>query len=299
MTGPALERLHTHVAEVGAGLRVRRALPTRARRRVGAWVFFDHIGPAEFAPGQGLNIGPHPHIGLQTFTWMIEGELLHRDSLGFEQRIRPGQVNLMTAGRGIAHAEESVAPERGGRVHATQLWIALPDHERQRAPGFRHHPELPHGEQGGFELTLLAGEAIGARSPVEVFSPLLGLDLKASGAASTQIEVSPDFEHAVLCLNGAVEVEGERIEPGMLLYLGTQRDSIALRTENAAQALLIGGEPMNEDILVWWNFVARTPEEIARAAQDWNAGRHFGEVAGTKLARIPSPDPTALHLHAG
>ncbi len=295
MSGPVLERIATRSAEVGRGLVVRRALPTRARRMVGAWCFLDHAGPHDHGPGEGLTVGPHPHIGLQTFTWMIEGEVLHRDSLGYEQLIRPGQVNLMTAGRGIAHAEES-ANDAAGRVHAAQLWIALPDSERHREPAFAHHPDLPRIETGGFVATVLAGNALGETAPPRVFTPLVGLDLASADAARTNIPVRADFEHAALCLEGAATVAGERIVPDELLYLGDGRDHLDVATEKHARLLLIGGEPFGKDVLLWWNFVGRTREDMEIATADWNAGRRFGDVRGTRLERLRAPDVAALHL---
>ncbi len=290
-----LERIEAHSAEIGTGFTVRRALPTRARRMVGAWCFLDHVGPADYAPGNGLNVGPHPHIGLQTFTWMIEGEILHRDSLGCEQIIRPGQVNLMTAGNGIVHSEESVNNEPG-RLHTTQLWIALPESERNRAPDFKHYPDLPMLERGGFSITLLAGSAFGMQSPAQVYTPLIGIDFKASGAAQTKIDLNPSFEHAVLCLRGAITVAGETIEPGTLLYLGLHRQSINISCSDAAQLLIVGGEPFPEKILMFWNFVARTPEEIIHATDQWNNRTHFVEVKNSPLNRLVAPDASGLRL---
>src|SRR6266853_3195845 len=168
-----LERIETRAAEIGGGLVIRRALPSRRRRMVGAWCFFDHAGPMEFGRGGGMGVGPHPHIGLQTFTWMIEGAVMHRDSLGNEQLITPGQVNLMTAGRGISHAEDSDSAG-GGRLHAVQLWIALPDTERHRAPAFRNYPHLPLLELGGFSVRWLAGGALVRPRPPGSFPPFGG-----------------------------------------------------------------------------------------------------------------------------
>ncbi len=287
---PVLERIPSRDRAIAEGFTVHRAVPSRTRRKVGAWCFLDHAGPIRHAAGAGPAVGPHPHIGLQTFTWVLEGEVLHRDSLGSEQLIRPGQVNLMTAGRGIAHAEEPPRADAGA-LHLAQLWIALPESERERAPSFHHYPVLPVLQRDGFRVTVLAGQALGERSPAEVFTPLVGLDLACEAAADTELPLEPSFEHAVLCLHGAVEVEGERIQPDTLLYLGQRRDRLRLRSDGPARALLIGGEPLQEDLLMWWNFVARTPEEIQRATDDWNAGRHFPEVPGTALARIPAPPP--------
>lgn len=295
-TGPALELLPARATDLGGGMQVRRALPTRARRLVGAWCFLDHVGPADYPAGAGLRVGPHPHIGLQTFTWMIEGELLHRDSLGYEQWIRPGQVNLMTAGAGIAHAEES--PQGAGRVHAAQLWIALPAAQRAIAPAFAHHPQLPQSGRDAWRMTLLVGELQGERSPVQVHSPLLGVDLRAVGNGGLVLPLRGDFEHALLCLEGTAEVEGVAIAPGALLWLGTQREALTLHAAAGTRLLLVGGAPFGEEVLMWWNFVARTPDEIELATADWNAGRHFGAVPGTTLARLAAPDPSRLHLRA-
>jgi len=287
------ERLEARRAIIGDGFEIRRAIPHRHRRMVGAWCFLDHAGPVDYAPGQGLNIGPHPHIGLQTFTWMIEGEVTHRDSLGYEQLIQPGQVNLMTAGRGISHSEESPA-DRAGRFHSTQLWIALPDAERHREPDFHHYPELPIIDRGGFRITVLAGDCAGERSPACIYTPLVGLDLATSGSAHARLPVDPAFEHAALTLEGAPALNGERLEPGTLLYLAAGRDSLELDSPAPSRMLLIGGEPFSEEILVWWNFVARTPQEMEIATRDWIEGRRFGKVIGARGAPLIAPDPTNI-----
>jgi hypothetical protein len=289
-----IERLEARSAEIGGGLTIRRALPNRHRRTVGAWCFLDHAGPMQFTADGGMHVGPHPHIGLQTFTWMIEGEVVHRDSLGNEQVITPGQVNLMTAGAGIAHAEDS-APGRAGTLHAAQLWIALPEGERRRPPAFRNYPHLPLVRSGGFEVRVLAGRAFGEVSPAEVYSPLVGLDLSASGAAALSVPLTPSFEHAALVLSGAASVAGEALSPGTLLYFRPGREQLALRTEAAARILIVGGTPFGEEILVWWNFVARSREEIAAATRDWNAGR-FGAVRGSPSPALAAPDVAGLNL---
>jgi quercetin 2,3-dioxygenase len=291
---PPPERLEARSAEIGDGLTIRRALPNRHRRTVGAWCFLDHAGPMEFAAGGGMHVGPHPHIGLQTFTWMIEGEVVHRDSLGNEQVITPGQVNLMTAGAGIAHAEDS-APGPAGRLHAAQLWIALPEGQRHRPPAFRNYPQLPRLESGGFSVRVLAGSAFGQTSPAEVHSPLVGLDASAPGAAALTVPLTEAFEHAALTLSGTAIVAGEALAPGTLLYFGPGREQLTLRTESAARILLIGGAPFGEEVLVWWNFVARTREEIAQATHDWNAGR-FGAVHGSPAPALIAPDIAGLNL---
>ena len=294
---PVVETLPARVTELGEGLVIRRALPNRQRRMVGAWCFLDHAGPMEYGPGAGMRVGPHPHIGLQTFTWMIEGEILHRDSLGYEQLIRPGQVNLMTAGQGIVHAEDSVNDE-GGRLHAAQLWIALPDAERHRAPAFEHHPRLPVIERDALAITVLAGSALGETSPAKVYSPLVGMDLHARGPVDTAVPLDPAFEYAALSLRGEATLAGAALGPGALLYLGSGRDALPLACGPSTQILLLGGEPFAEEILMWWNFVARSPEEIEAATHQWNSGSGFGNVRGSPSPQMPAPDLTGLRARA-
>ena len=293
-TGMQNERLEARRALIGDGFEIRRAVPNRNRRMVGAWCFLDHAGPVDYLPDQGLTIGPHPHIGLQTFTWMIEGEVLHRDSLGCEQLIHPGQVNLMTAGRGISHSEESPRG-RAGRFHSAQLWIALPDAERQREPDFHHYPDLPLIDRGGFRVTVLAGNCDGQRSPAKVYTPLIGLDVVTRGPAKMTLPLDPAFEHAALTLEGTPALNGELLEPGILLYLGTGRASLDLASATASRMLLIGGTPFGEEILLWWNFVARTPAEMEAATRDWIEGRRFGQVHGARGKPLIAPDLKGLN----
>jgi len=294
---PALERIATRTAEVGGGLTIRRALPNPQRRLVGAWCFLDHAGPMQFGAGGGLGVGPHPHIGLQTFTWMIEGAAVHRDSLGNEQLITPGQVNLMTAGGGIAHAEDSESAG-GGRLHAVQLWIALPQAQRHCAPAFRNYPQLPLIEQGGFSVRVLAGSALGSTSPAEVYSPLVALDLAATAGARLSLPLNREFEHAVLALAGALSVGGEPLNPGTLLYLGRAREHLDISCSAAARLMLVGGVPFGEEVLLWWNFVARHAQEIEQATRDWNEGQRFGAVRGSPSAALIAPDVSGLRLRA-
>ncbi|AXQ31675.1 pirin family protein [Solimonas sp. K1W22B-7] len=272
-------------------MRIARALPTRQRRLVGAWCFLDHFGPADVSSGRGMRVGPHPHIGLQTVTWLLEGEILHRDSLGSLCPIRPGQLNLMTSGRGISHSEESPVPRPAG-MHGAQFWIALPESRRHGNPAFAHHPQLPQARHEGFAVTVLAGTALGERSPAEIHTPLVGMELRSSDAAQTQFPLDPGFEYAALVLQGSVTVEEETMLPGTLLYLGQGRDRLRLRCDAAAVMLLIGGEPMHEAPMLWWNFVGRTKEELTQACRDWNAeAEYFGKVVGYDGARLVAPLP--------
>jgi redox-sensitive bicupin YhaK (pirin superfamily) len=283
---PEVELLPSREAAVG-GLAVRRALPRRARRTVGAWCFADHFGPA--SPPASMLIGPHPHVGLHTVTWLVEGELVHRDSLGSEQPIRPGQLNLMTAGHGVAHAEEEPADVGGGgRMHGIQLWVAQPEATRHGPAAFEHHAALPQVALGDTVVTVLVGEVAGARSPARADTPLVGADLALAGGPAT-VPLDPAFEHALVVLDGAVAVGDEVVGPGVLAYLGEGRDGIAVATDGAARAVLLGGEPFPEPILMSWNFVARQRSEVDRAATEWNAGdSRFGTVASA-LPRIPAP----------
>jgi redox-sensitive bicupin YhaK (pirin superfamily) len=290
--GP-FERIPAHVGVIGPDLSVRRALPARARRTIGAWCFLDHAGPVK-PGGTPLRVGPHPHIGLQTFTWMIEGEMLHRDSLGYRQAIRPGQVNLMTAGRGIAHSEESTDTSKG--MHLAQLWIALPKGEDAREPAFAHFPELPIVERDGFRMTILVGAMLGERAPVPAFTPLLGVDIASSGPAAIDLSLDPSFEHGLVVLEGECTVDGEALPADTLLYAAPGRSSIRLASAGPSRALLIGGVPFGEPIILWWNFVARTQDEIVQATRDWNERRRFGEVEGFDGPRLTAPDVSTLKL---
>lgn len=291
MSPSTMQRLETRDSVLGEGMRIRRALPSRLKRTVGAWCFLDHFGPLDVRQGRGLRVGPHPHIGLQTFTWPIAGEILHRDSLGYEQVIRPGQVNLMTAGRGIAHSEESPV-ERSPQLHGAQLWIALPKALRDMPPAFEHYPEIPVVAHEDYQVSVLVGEALGRRSPVRVHSPLLGLELLNAAPAQTRLALDPAFEHALLVLEGEVELEGQRFAPGALMVLPAGASSLALRSAAPSRSLLLGGEPLPEEPLIWWNFVGHSKDEISRATHDWNHGAAgFGEVRGYDGARLVAPPP--------
>jgi redox-sensitive bicupin YhaK (pirin superfamily) len=298
MTNSALttERLPTRDTLLGAGLPIRRALPNKARRMIGAWCFLDHAGPTTLHSHTEFRVGPHPHIGLQTFSWMIAGEILHRDSLGYEQVLRPGQVNLMTAGKGISHSEEALPLTEPMQLHLAQLWIALPDSKRHIDPAFKHYAELPVFDLGGFNATLLTGEFAGRVSPVHVHTPLLGIDLACADQADASLTLNPDFEYGALVLEGQVAVEGEALTSGTLLYLGKGRSELRVQASSQARVLLLGGEPLNEPVLLWWNFVARNEAEITQATNEWNNTDRFGEVKGYVGERLAAPSVEGLHL---
>lgn len=286
-----VQHVSPRTADVG-GIPVNRVLPSRQRRLVGAWCFLDHAGPSVFkGESRGLRVGPHPHIGLQTFTWMIEGEVLHRDSLGNHQVIRPGQVNLMTAGRGISHTEESVPGET--HLHAVQLWIALPEADRRTDPRFDHYPRLPRWQDGGIDFTLLTGEFAGHRAPTLAFSPLVGLDLSSRQGSTFKLSLRQDFEYAVLPLEGELDIEGDAFVVNELAYLGRGREAVTLRLPAGGRAILVGGEPLDEEIFIWWNLVGHSKAEIAEAQRDWETGsERFGRIPdydGERLMPPPLP----------
>jgi hypothetical protein len=285
-------------ARVG-GMTVRRLLPLRQRRSVGAWCFADHYGPMSVDGVAGMRVPPHPHIGLQTVTWLISGNVLHRDSLGSEQMIRPGQLNLMTAGRGIAHSEESPA-EHDPELHGVQLWVALPDARRQVEPAFEHHAQLPVIGAGGLEVTVFLGSLPGAASSATVFSEIVGAQLVARGdaagrGATGRIPLGPAHEHVLFVSAGSAEVEGTALRTGQLLYLGTGREQLAVTAAAGSTIFLLGGVPLGEQLLMWWNFVARSPEEITAAADQWAGGR-FGMVNGYQGEPLAAPPLDAARL---
>lgn len=287
-TAPRLEITESREATVGATT-VRRALPRRGRRTVGAWCFADHMGPADVEPGRGIDIGPHPHASLQTVTWLLDGEILHRDSLGSEQVIRPGQLNLMTAGHGVAHAEEATGHYRGV-LEGVQLWVAQPDATRAGEAAFEHHGSLPRLDLGRAVATVLVGEVGDAVSPARHDTPLAGVDLDLHGGVAV-VPLRPEWEYALVVLRGAAGVDGTAVPPGRLAYLGLGRDELAVDAPEPSRALLLGGEPFAEPIVMWWNFVGRTRDDLDAAYRSWRAGDdRFGRVASS-LARIPAPPP--------
>ena len=285
-----LEILESRATTAGS-VPVRRALPQRARRTVGAWCFFDHGGPFEAPAGVG-GIGPHPHIGLQTVTWMIAGELLHRDSLGTEQLIRTGQLNLMTAGAGIVHAEENTS---AGRVELAQLWIAQPAATRDGPGEFEHHAELPEVDLGGGTATVLVGSLYDAVSPARRDTDHVGVQLLVR--SQLVVPADPGYEYAVVPMDASVEVEGHPVEPGRLVYLGPGRDEIPVRVVEPARVVLLGGVPFEEPIMMWWNYVARTRQEITVAHADWTQRRDRFKIPASQLAPIDVAPPLWAPRH--
>lgn len=276
-------------AQVG-GMDIVRVLPTRGRRTIGAWCFVDLMSPDSAAEPDPMEVGPHPHIGLSTVTWLLTGEAVHTDSLGTEQLIQPGQLNLMTAGRGIAHAEQAFAR---GPFRGVQLWVAQPAGTREGEPAFEHHGELPQADVDGGHATVMVGELGGAASPARSDTPMLGADLIVEAGGHT-LELDRGFEHALVPLDGAVVVDGVGAELGELLVVPEGRDELRVELPDAGRFLLLGGEPFGERIQMWWNFVARDRDELEAAWRSWrDRDDRFGDVPSA-LDRIDAPRPMWL-----
>jgi quercetin 2,3-dioxygenase len=285
---PTLQALPGRLTDL-AGLPIRRLLPRSQRRLVGPWCFLDAYGPIDFSSGKPMDVAPHPHIGLQTVSWLLDGEVVHHDSLGLQGTAGPGILNLMTAGRGIAHAEET-PPRSIGRLRGVQLWVALPEASRETAPAFESHRALPLVELDGGSATVIVGSLAGTRSPATAFSPIVGADLRGDAGARLLLPLDPDFEHALVPLAGDCRLDEQGLLVDTLYYLGCGRRDVVLACgPEPLRALLIGGAPFGETVLMWWNFVARTTEEIVAAREDWQAGRRFGEVHAYDGPRVPAP----------
>jgi len=308
-SGPCLQLWPAREVPLGGvrAMNVSRTLPQRGLPTVGAWCFLDSFGPDRVA----MSVLPHPHTGLQTVTWPLAGTIRHRDSVGSDVLVRPGELNIMTAGRGVSHSEFAVLPAVGADSpehelplqRGLQLWIALPDAHRHRAPAFEQHRELPVVRGDGFTATVIVGTLAGTTSPASVYSPIVGADISCAGRLSLPLD--PDFEHAVLVLDGSLALDGQDVPPGPLGYLGTGRSSLDLDAAPGTRFMLLGGEPFEEELLMWWNFVGRSHEEVEQSRLDWEAQaglsdedasrarfglvRGHGPDAGPESGRIPAP----------
>ncbi|WP_152364518.1 pirin family protein [Microlunatus speluncae] len=289
--GPEALLLPARTVWLGKTTQVARALPDRTVRMIGAWCFLDHYGPEDVSDSPGMRVWAHPHTGLQTVTWLLAGEIDHADSLGSRVRVRPGELHLMTAGRGIVHSELSPAakppisfsgsPRRssgersGGELrravflHGLQLWLALPDSARFTEPRFVSHPELPVITGNGVTGIVLLGEIDGVASPADTYTPLLAVDLDLEPGAEITLPLTPEFEYGAFTVSGTADVAGTRVEHDQLLYLGTGRRELGLRSREGGRILLLGGEPFAEEIVMWWNFVGRDHDEVAGYRQAW------------------------------
>jgi redox-sensitive bicupin YhaK (pirin superfamily) len=271
------------------GFEVRRVLPSGRRQMVGPFIFFDHIGPAKFEPGKGIDVRPHPHIGLATVTYLFDGELRHRDSLGYVQAIQPGAVNWMTAGRGIVHSERT-GPEaraRGARLHGIQSWVALPCEHEETDPVFLHHPAdtLPNITGDGLKMRLIAGTAFGERSPVETLSPMFYADADVDAQAS--VTLPDEYEdRAAFIVSGAVSVTGQRYEAGRMLAFKA-RCEVRVTASEPAKLMLLGGAPLDGERHIWWNFVSSSLAKMEQAKADWKSGRFAGVPGETEFIPLP------------
>jgi redox-sensitive bicupin YhaK (pirin superfamily) len=285
----AFSLLKPHTRDLG-DFTVRRVLPGFPHRTVGPFIFFDHMGPVALPPGKGADVRPHPHIGLATVTYLFEGEIVHRDSLGSVQAIAPGDVNWMTAGRGIVHSERTAAEQRrkGPRLHGIQTWVALPRANELVEPGFHHHPQatLPRLSAGGAELRIVAGTAFGERSPVAVFSPTLYVAAELEAGAVLELDAEHE-ERGVYAVEGEISVAGAPLPPQHLAVLET-RETVEVRATTRARAMLLGGAKLDGERFIWWNFVASSRERIEEAKRRWREQR-FPRIPG-ETEFIPLPD---------
>ncbi|MBY6410110.1 pirin family protein [Rhodococcus sp. BP-252] len=275
---------------------VRRTLPQRERSLIGAWCFADHYGPDDVSTTGGMDVPPHPHTGLQTVSWLFTGEIEHRDTMGNHAMVRPGELNLMTAGHGIAHTE--VSTSNTTILHGVQLWVALPADAADTPRDFAHYVP-PAVERSGVAVRVFLGECAGDRSPVHTFTPLLGAELTFAPGAEIELDVDPTFEHGVLVDDGTVQVVESAAEPLVrteMGYIGVGATRLHLRNvgaDVAARVVLLGGTPLNEDIIMWWNFVGRTHSEIERYREQWQAhSDRFGQVQGYEGDTQHLPAPT-------
>jgi len=290
-----IEIVRPAVVVLGAdeGIQVRRTLPTRKRSLIGAWCFLDHYGPLALSKDQGMSVGPHPHAGLQTASWLFAGEVEHRDSAGNHVIVRPGELNLMTAGRGISHSEKSLLSSEV--LHGVQLWIALPQASRFIEPAFEHFiPEMV--DIPGGRIRVFLGSLLGTSSPVMTHTQLVGAELELEAGVELVIPVNPAFEYGLLIDHGAVEVNGEVVAPQNLCFIAREQSTIHLRTTAAARVLVLGGEPLNEEILMWWNFIGRTNEEIIEFRNQWQreildsaADAPIQQIFGLPIGEVQSP----------
>ncbi|MGW3182020.1 pirin family protein [Kitasatospora sp. NPDC001119] len=297
---PRVEVLPARDVPLGGprAMTVRRTLPQRSRSTIGAWCFVDHYGPDDVTSTGGMDVAPHPHTGLQTVSWLFTGEIEHRDSLGVHAYVRPGEVNLMTSGRGIAHSEVSTPATTV--LHGVQLWVALPEEHRHTGRDFHHHVPAPVALDGG-EARVFLGTLAGDTSPVPTFTPLLGAELTLHPGATVTLDVDPAFEHGLLVDSGHVRLLDTPLRPAELGYAAPGRDTLTLTNtgDTDARLVLLGGTPFEEQIVMWWNFIGRSHEDITRAREEWMSSANpdrFGAVEGYPGDRLPAPELPGIPL---
>lgn len=276
------------------GIDIQRTLPHRRIRSIGAWCFVDHYGPTDHA--DAMSVAAHPHTGLQTVSWLFSGEVEHRDSLGNIQPVVPGELNLMTAGHGIAHSELSL--NNRSRLHGIQLWTVLPDQHRDINPFFEHHGDLPAFSWNGIEIRLFIGELLGEKSPATIFSPLVGAEIDLPINSVTEIPADISHEYGVLVVSGSAAVNSNSVSAGQLHYVPAGRTLLSLASEYGAKIVLLGGQPIHEKIVMWWNFIARSHDEIVSMRDDWERqSQRFPSFADRIGGRIPAPPMPNLRLN--
>ena len=283
------------------GVEVRRTLPHAKLKMIGAWCFIDHFGPTRQT--DGMVVAAHPHTGLQTATWLIEGHIEHRDSIGSVQLVKPGQLNLMTSGHGISHSEISLADTQ--LLHAVQLWIALPKGSIDVAPEFEHQSDLPKVNLAqGANATVLAGEFLGHRAPTKIFTPLLGVEIRVKAGVAIEIPLNPNFEHGFLAVEGDSKINETQMPTSALEFIDVGATSAKIQAgAKDSILLLLGGEPFDEKIVMWWNFIGRTHADIVAAREQWNAhetvpqGGRFGQFADNIGGWLPAPELPSVTLN--
>ncbi|MEU9339187.1 pirin family protein [Streptomyces sp. NPDC048290] len=296
-TRPALQVLTPRDVPLGGprAMRVRRTLPQRARTLIGAWCFADHYGPDDVSASGGMDVAPHPHTGLQTVSWLFSGEIEHRDSLGSHAYVRPGELNLMTGGHGICHSEVSTPGTT--TLHGVQLWVALPGEHRDAPRDFQHHVPEPVQLEGARARVFL-GTLAGDTSPVRTFTPLLGAELTLLPGTTLTLDVDPAFEHGVLVDRGTVTAHGTPLKHAEMGYAPPNHPTLTLTNDgpDETRLILLGGPPFEEEIVMWWNFIGRSHEDIAKARRDWMEGDRFGVVTGYEGDRLPAPELPTIAL---
>jgi redox-sensitive bicupin YhaK (pirin superfamily) len=307
---PGVEVIEPRDVPLGGprAMTVRRTLPSRQRSLIGPFCFADHYGPDDVGgTGVGMDVPPHPHIGLQTVTWLFEGQVLHLDSLGSKQVVQPGQLNLMTAGRGISHSEEATLQRFPAQqlLHGVQLWTALPDSARHDEPAFEHVAEIPVVELDGARAQVFLGSLAGVSASARAYSPMVAAQVDVAPLTTVDLPVDPSFEHGVLLDSGDLTVGGEPVAPASLAYLAPGIEQLRLRAgERPARAVLLGGAPFGEEVLMWWNFVGRTHDEVVQARAEWQAAiagereglARFGMVIGYDGRALPAPELPQVRL---
>lgn len=276
-----------------SGVTIERTLPHRELRTIGAWCFVDHFGPTNQA--NAMSVAAHPHTGLQTVTWLFSGLVEHRDSIGSIQEIQPGQLNIMTAGYGISHSELSI--DQNIALHGIQLWVVLPDSAREMKPKFEHYSDLPTLKTDLVTGKVFVGQFNNVSAITKTYSPLVGVEIYFDKSGKQNFELNPEFEYGVLAVSGEIVVQGKQVPQGSMLFLKPGDLNLSLASTALSRAVLIGGEPFTEPIIMWWNFIGRSHDEIAQMRTDWESGAdRFGSFKDRIGSRIPAPQMPSLKL---